>query len=82
MARQPKEKEVEIGKVFRRNAELEECAALLSAEAQAQQARAREEEFVAAMLQAQLQAAAGDDDVNNRTIHTYMGRIRGIIEPF
>ena len=35
MARQPKEKEVEIGKVFRRNAELEECAALLSAEAQA-----------------------------------------------
>uniref|UniRef100_A0A3Q7G2C5 Uncharacterized protein n=1 Tax=Solanum lycopersicum TaxID=4081 RepID=A0A3Q7G2C5_SOLLC len=35
MARQPKEKKVEIGKVFRRNAELEECAALLSAEAQA-----------------------------------------------
>ena len=59
--------------MFWRNAELE---------AQTWQARARGEEFTATMLQAQLQAAAGDDDVNNRIIHTYMSRIRGIIEPF
>ena len=51
-------------------------------EAQIWQARARAEEFTATTLQTQLQAAAGDDDVNNKIIHTYMRRIRGIIEPF
>ena len=82
MARQLKEKEAEVGKAFRRNAELEARAAQLSAEAQAWQARARAEEFAATTLQSQLQAAVGDDDVNNRIIHTYMSRIGGIIEPF
>ena len=72
MARQLKEKEVEVCKEFWRNTELE---------AQTWQARARAEEFTATTLQTQLQAAAGDDDVNNKIIHTYMSRIRGIIEP-
>ncbi|KAH0749107.1 hypothetical protein KY290_028339 [Solanum tuberosum] len=57
MARQLKEKEAEVGKAVRRNAELEARAAQLSAEAQAWQARARAEEFTAATLQAQLQQA-------------------------
>ena len=73
MTRQLKEKEVEVRKAFRRNAELE---------AQIWQVRARAEEFTATTLQTQLQASAGDDDVNNKVIHTYMSRIRGIIEPF
>uniref|UniRef100_A0A3Q7FZS1 Uncharacterized protein n=1 Tax=Solanum lycopersicum TaxID=4081 RepID=A0A3Q7FZS1_SOLLC len=73
MARQLKEKEVEVCKAFCHNAELE---------AQTWQARARAQEFTATTLQTQLQAAAGDDDVNNKIIHTYMSRIRGIIEPF
>lgn len=57
MARQLKEKEAEVEKAIRRNAELEARAAQLSAEAQAWQARARSEEFTAATLQAQLQHA-------------------------
>lgn len=57
MARQLKEKEAEVTKAARRNAELEARAAQLSAEAQAWQARARAEEFTAATLQAQLQQA-------------------------
>ncbi|XP_016433739.1 BOI-related E3 ubiquitin-protein ligase 1 isoform X1 [Nicotiana tabacum] len=57
MARQLKEKEAEVEKAVRRNAELEARAAQLSAEAQAWQARARAEEFTAATLQAQLQQA-------------------------
>ena len=73
MARQLKEKEVEVCKEFWRNTELE---------AQTWQARARAEEFTATTLQTQLQAAPDDDDVNNKIIHTYMSRIRGIIEPF
>ena len=72
MARQLKEKEVEVCKEFWRNAELE---------AQTWQARARAEEFTATTLQTQLQATTGDD-VNKKIIHTYMSRIRGIIEPF
>lgn len=57
MARQLKEKEAEVEKAVRRNAELEARAAQLSAEAQAWQARAKAEEFTAATLQAQLQQA-------------------------
>ena len=72
MAWQLKEKEVEVWKAFRCNAELE---------AQIWQVRARAKEFTATTLQTQLQAAAGDD-VNNEIIHTYMSQIRGIIEPF
>ena len=59
--------------MFWRNTELE---------AQTWQARPRVEEFTTTTLQTQLQAAAGDDDVNNKRIYTYMSRIRGIIEPF
>ncbi|CAN4099726.1 unnamed protein product [Withania somnifera] len=57
MARQLKEKEAEVGKAVRRNAELEARVAQLSAEAQAWQARTRAEELTAATLQAQLQQA-------------------------
>ncbi|KAK4365828.1 hypothetical protein RND71_013708 [Anisodus tanguticus] len=57
MARQLKEKEVEVEKAVQRNAELEARAAQLNAQAQAWQAKARAEEFTAATLQAQLQQA-------------------------
>ena len=80
MTRQFKEKEVEVGKAFQRKAELEARATQLRAEAQAWQVRT--EGFTAATLHAQLQAVAGDDDVNNRIIHTYMCQIRVIIELF
>lgn len=57
MARRLREKEAEMEKAARRNAELEARAAQLSAEAQAWQARARAQEVTAATLQAQLQHA-------------------------
>ncbi|XP_016571096.2 BOI-related E3 ubiquitin-protein ligase 1 isoform X1 [Capsicum annuum] len=57
MARRLREKEAEIEKAARRNAELEARAAQLTAEAQAWQARARAQEVTAATLQAQLQHA-------------------------
>lgn len=57
MARKLREKEAEMEKAARRNAELEARAAQLSAEAQAWQARARAQEVTAAALQAQLQHA-------------------------
>lgn len=57
MARKLREKEAEMEKAARRNAELEARAAQLSAEAQAWQARARAQEVTAATLQAQLQHA-------------------------
>lgn len=57
MARKLREKELEMEKAARRNAELEARAAQLSAEAQAWQARARAQEVTAAALQAQLQHA-------------------------
>ncbi|XP_055831894.1 E3 ubiquitin-protein ligase BOI-like [Solanum dulcamara] len=65
MARQLKEKEAEVGRAVRRNAELEARAAQLSAEAQAWQARARAEEFTATTLQAQLQKAMMNGGVCN-----------------
>ncbi|XP_016443981.1 BOI-related E3 ubiquitin-protein ligase 1-like [Nicotiana tabacum] len=57
MARRLREKEAEMEKAARRNAELEARAAQLSAEAHAWQARARAQEVTAATLQAQLQHA-------------------------
>lgn len=57
MARRMREKEAEVEKAARRNAELEARAAQLSAEAQAWQAKARAQEVQAASLQAQLQQA-------------------------
>ncbi|XP_052520063.1 uncharacterized protein LOC128071137 [Budorcas taxicolor] len=57
VARRLREKEVEVEKAVRRNAELEARAAQLSAEAQVWQARARAQEATAATLQAQLQQA-------------------------
>ncbi|MCE0482147.1 hypothetical protein HAX54_040594 [Datura stramonium] len=70
MARRLREKESEMEKAARRNAELEARAAQLSAEAQAWQARARAQEVTAATLQAQLQHAmmngAGGGGCNER----------------
>ncbi|XP_059299206.1 BOI-related E3 ubiquitin-protein ligase 1-like [Lycium ferocissimum] len=57
IARQLKEKEAEVEKAVRRNAELEARAGQLNAEAQAWQQKARTEEYTAATLQAQLQQA-------------------------
>ncbi|XP_059641421.1 BOI-related E3 ubiquitin-protein ligase 1-like [Cornus florida] len=56
-ARRLREKEVEVEKAARRNAELEARAAQLSAEAQVWQAKARAQEAAAASLQARLQHA-------------------------
>lgn len=52
-----REKEAEVEKATRRNAELEARAAQLSVEAQVWQAKARAQEATAASLQAQLQQA-------------------------
>ncbi|GMQ04529.1 hypothetical protein CsSME_00049914 [Camellia sinensis var. sinensis] len=57
VARRLREKEAEVEKAARRNAELEVRAAQLRAEAQAWQAKARAQEATAASLQAQLQEA-------------------------
>lgn len=57
VARRLREKEAEVEKAARRNAELEARAAQLSAEAQVWQARARAQEATAVTLQAQLQQA-------------------------
>ncbi|XAR70584.1 hypothetical protein NMG60_11027487 [Bertholletia excelsa] len=57
VARRLREKEVEVEKAARRNAELEAQASRLSAEAQVWAARARAQEAAAAALQAQLQQA-------------------------
>ncbi|THG09981.1 hypothetical protein TEA_012675 [Camellia sinensis var. sinensis] len=57
VARRLREKEAEVEKAARRNAELSARAAQLSAEAQAWQARARAQEATAAALQEQLQQA-------------------------
>uniref|UniRef100_A0A803LUA4 RING-type domain-containing protein n=2 Tax=Chenopodium quinoa TaxID=63459 RepID=A0A803LUA4_CHEQI len=57
VTRRMREKEAEVEKAARRNAELEARAAQLSAEAQAWQAKARAQEVQAASLQAQLQQA-------------------------
>lgn len=56
-ARRMREKEAEVEKAARRNAELEARAAQLMLEAQAWQSRARAQEAAAAALQAQLQHA-------------------------
>lgn len=56
-ARKLREKEAEVEKATRRNAELEARAARVSMEAQAWQAKARAQEAAAAALQAQLQQA-------------------------
>ncbi|XP_055821152.1 BOI-related E3 ubiquitin-protein ligase 1-like [Solanum dulcamara] len=71
MARKLREKEAEMEKAARRNAELEARAAQLSAEAQAWQARARGQEVTAATLQVQLQHAmmnGGAGGCNERDI--------------
>ncbi|KAA8525948.1 hypothetical protein F0562_007952 [Nyssa sinensis] len=57
VARRLREKEAEVEKAARRNAELEARAAQLSAEAQIWQAKARAQEAAAATLQVQLQQA-------------------------
>ncbi|GMJ12448.1 hypothetical protein like AT1G32740 [Hibiscus trionum] len=57
VARRLREKEAEVEKATRRNAELEARAAQLSVEAQAWQAKARAQDATAASLQAQLQQA-------------------------
>ncbi|KAK8614169.1 hypothetical protein V6N13_122540 [Hibiscus sabdariffa] len=57
VARRLREKEAEVEKATRRNAELEARAAQLSVEAQAWQAKAWAQEATAASLQAQLQQA-------------------------
>ncbi|CAK9173347.1 unnamed protein product [Ilex paraguariensis] len=57
VAKRLREKEAEVEKATRRNADLQAWAAQLSAEAQVWQARARAEEATAARLQAQLQQA-------------------------
>lgn len=57
IARRIREKEAEVEKATRRNAELEARAAQLSVEAQVWQAKARAQEATAASLQAQLQQA-------------------------
>ncbi|KAL5815037.1 hypothetical protein ACOSQ3_025834 [Xanthoceras sorbifolium] len=57
LARRLREKEAEVEKATRRNAELEARAAQLSVEAQVWQAKARAQEATAASLQAQLQQA-------------------------
>lgn len=57
VARRLREKEVEVEKAARRNAELEARAAQLSVEAQVWQAKAKAQEATAASLQAQLQQA-------------------------
>lgn len=57
VAKKIREKEAEVEKAVRRNAELQARAAHFSAEAQVWQARARAQEATAATLQAQLQNA-------------------------
>ncbi|XP_054809813.1 BOI-related E3 ubiquitin-protein ligase 1-like [Prosopis cineraria] len=57
VARRLRERELEVEKVARMNAELEARAAQLSAEAQLWQAKAKAQEATAASLQAQLQQA-------------------------
>ncbi|KAK6947481.1 hypothetical protein RJ641_000954 [Dillenia turbinata] len=57
VARKLREKEADVEKAARRNAELEAKAAQLSVEAQVWQAKARAQEATAASLQAQLQQA-------------------------
>lgn len=57
VARRLREKEAEVEKAARRNAELEARAAQLSVEAQVWQAKARTQEAMAASLQSQLQQA-------------------------
>lgn len=57
VARRLREREAEVEKATRRNAELEARAAQLSVEAQVWQAKARAQEATAVSLQAQLQQA-------------------------
>ncbi|PPS04189.1 hypothetical protein GOBAR_AA16472 [Gossypium barbadense] len=57
VARRLREKEAEVEKATRRNAELEACSAQLSVEVQVWQAKARAQEATATSLQAQLQQA-------------------------
>lgn len=57
VAKKIREKEVEVEKAVRKNAELQARAAHFSAEAQVWQARARAQEATAASLQTQLQNA-------------------------
>ncbi|XP_020217163.1 BOI-related E3 ubiquitin-protein ligase 1 [Cajanus cajan] len=60
--RQLREKEAEVERVTRRNAELEARAAQLSMEAQVWEAKAKAQEAAAAALQAQLQQAMMGDE--------------------
>lgn len=67
-SRRLKEKDAEVEKAVRRNAELEERVARLRVEAQVWEAKARAQEVTAASLQAQLQQAmmVGVGGQNNR----------------
>ncbi|OWM86366.1 E3 ubiquitin-protein ligase BOI-like isoform X2 [Punica granatum] len=66
VARRLREKEAEVEKATRQNAELEARAAQLSVEAQVWQAKARAQEAAAASLQAQLQQAIISGGHDNR----------------
>lgn len=65
-SRRLREKEAEVEKATRRNAELEARAAQLSVEAQVWQAKARAQEATAATLQAQLQQAIMSSGAHDR----------------
>ncbi|KAG2676527.1 hypothetical protein I3760_12G056900 [Carya illinoinensis] len=88
VARRLREKETEVEKATRRNAELEARAAQLSVEAQVWQAKAHAQEVTAATLQAQLQKAivsgggggaspAGDSRKMEDTLGCAVGGVEG-----
>ncbi|KAF5477684.1 hypothetical protein F2P56_004301 [Juglans regia] len=83
VARRLREKEVEVEKATRRNAELEARAAQLSVEAQVWQAKARAQEATAASLQAQLQKAimtTGGGAHDSRMMEDPQGSAAGGVE--
>ncbi|KAG2680128.1 hypothetical protein I3760_11G084400 [Carya illinoinensis] len=83
VSRRLREKEVEVEKATRRNAELEARAAQLSVEAQVWQAKARAQEATAASLQAQLQKAimtTGGGAHDSRSMEDPLGSAAGGVE--
>ncbi|XP_050225051.1 BOI-related E3 ubiquitin-protein ligase 1 isoform X2 [Mercurialis annua] len=86
ITRKLREKETEVEKATRRNAELESRAAQLTVEAQVWQAKARAQEATAASLQAQLQQAimsgggSGLGAVDNRRGDDGLGCSAGGVE--
>lgn len=85
IVRRLREKEAEVQKATRRNAELEARAAQLSVEAQVWQAKARAQEATAVSLQAQLQQAitisgGGGVAQDSRRVDDGLGGIEGQAE--